>query len=274
MRLPDLGLIQDGPLFEGEGVENFGEAWINQFTEASSVPGLLYAKDGHLYNKEYCEIYIPMEYFDNGYATNKGVSIETLGLLYIRPYPNGKEGPIELLNLPAEINVMMYNFQLEEIKIHGRSLSVMTLKFLKDSYVLHQSIQKGREVAEAFLGYVLMGKLPKTLDYAKIIDIWWKNLEISGVSFKVPSKIFEMIIASIYRNPNNIKQRFGEYYGKQSTPNGYNYKTGNVRDVVEGLSTFSGMVYEDISRMITSGINNSISGEDEPVSPLEKVIHY
>lgn len=234
---------------------------------------ILYSKDGHINCREYCEIYIPMNYFEDNFAVNKGVSIETLGLLYIRSYPGGKEGPIQLLNLPAIINVMMYDFQNEEIKVHGKSMQVLTLKFLKDSYVFHQSIQKGREVAEMFLNYMLMGKLPKTLDYAKIIDIWWKNLEISGVSFKVPSKIFEMIIASIYRHPNDPKKRFSEYYGKNPT-NGYNYKTGNVRDVVEGLSTFSGMVFEDISRMITSGINNSIEGVEEPISPLEKVIYY
>jgi hypothetical protein len=234
----------------------------------------LYAKDGKLYASDYVEIYIPLDYFDDNFAINKGSSIETFGLVYIRSYPNGSEGKIQLLNIPAIINLMVYDFQNEEIKINGKTLHVTTLKYLKDSYVLHQSVQKGREVGEAFLNSMLMGKLPKTLDYAKIIDIWWKNLEIAGISYKVPSKIYEMIIASIYRSPNTIKERFGQYYGKQSQPNGYNYKTGNVRDVVEGLSTFSGMVFEDISRMITSGINNSIDNVDEPISPLEKVIYY
>jgi len=238
------------------------------------VSSLLYAKDGHIYSKDYCEIYVPTDYFTDKFAINKGVSIETIGLLYIRGYPKGEEGPLQLLNIPAIINIMMYDFSYDEIKIHGKSIQVMVLKYLKDSYVLHQSVQKGREVAEGFLNHMLMGKLPKTLDYAKIIDIWWKNLHISGVTFKVPSKIFEMIIANIYRNPNNVKQRFGEYYGRQTNPNGYNYKTGNVRDVVEGFSTFSGMIFEDISRMITSGINSSIEGVDEPVSPLEKIIYY
>ena len=235
---------------------------------------VLYAKDGKLLTNTYMEIYIPLDYFDGNFAVNKGSSIETIGLLYTRAYNDGAEGPIKLLNIPAVINVMVYDFQQEEIKVNGKSLQVMTLKYLKDSYVLHQTVQKGREVPEAFLNSMLMGKLPNTLNYAKVIDIWWRNLIISGVSYKVPSKIYEMIIANIYRNPNNVKQRYGEYYGKQTNPNGYDYKTGNVRDVVEGLSTFSGMVYEDINRMITSGINNSLDGIEEPVSPLEKIIYY
>jgi hypothetical protein len=238
------------------------------------VASNLYAKDGKLYTNTYMEIYIPMDYFNDKFAVNKGVSIETIGLLYTRVYTDGNEGPIKLLNIPAIIDVIMYDFQPEEIKVKGKSLEVLTLKFLKDSYVLHQTVQKGREVAEVFLNTILMGKLPKTLSYAKVIDIWWRNLEISGVSYKVPSKIYEMIIANTYRNPHNVKERYGEYYGTQSPPNGYDYKTGNVRDVVEGLSTFSGMVFEDISRMITSGINNSLDGTEEPISPLEKVIYY
>jgi hypothetical protein len=242
------------------------------------MAGVLYAKDGKIYNNCYMEIYIPLDYFDvaGGYkfAVNKGSAIETIGLVYTRAYENGVEGPIKLLNIPAILNIMIYDFQQEEIKINGKPMTVVTLKFLKDSYVLHQTVQKGRELAEAFINYMLMGKLPRTLNYAKIIDIWWRNLEMSGVTFKVPSKIYEMIIANIYRNPANVKQRYGEYYGKQSNPSGTDYKTGNVRDVVEGLSTFSGMVFEDISRMITSGINNSLDGVEEPVSPLEKVIYY
>lgn len=83
-----------------------------------------------------------------------------------------------------------------------------------------------------------------------------------------------MIIASIYRNPNNPKERYGQLYGKQHNPTGYDYSTENVREVVKNLSTFSGMVFEDIGSMITSGINNTANNVDESISPLEKVIHY
>ena len=234
----------------------------------------LYAKDGKIYANQYLEIYVPIDYFTGKIAQDRGISIVTLGLLYIRSYTGGKEGPLQLLNIPTIIEVMVYDTEIDEIKIEGKSIQVRVLKYMKDSYIFLQYIPKGREIAEVFMNSILSGKLPKTLDYAKIIDIWWKNLEVAGVNFQVPSKILEMIVANIYRSPNDPKLRFGEYYGKQSTPNGYNYTTGNVRDVVEGMSTFSGMVFEDISRMITSGINSSMEGEEEPISPLEKIIYY
>ncbi len=238
------------------------------------MAGILYAKNGKIYCNDYMEIYVPMIFFDDGIAFNKGASIETLGLLYTRATQGGVEGPIRFFNVPVVINVMLYNFRNETIRVNGRSIDVMTLEYPKDSYVLHQTVTKGREVAEAFLETILNGKLPKTLDYRRIINLWWRNLDISGVSFKVPSKIYEMIIASIYRNPNNPKERYGQYFGRQASPSGFDYKTGNVRAVVKELSTFSGMVFEDIGTMISNGINNSIEGKEEPESPLEKIIHY
>jgi len=235
---------------------------------------LLYAKDGRIYSKDYLEIYIPSDYEADGFAINKGDSFETIGIVYIRSYANGVEGPIKLLNIPSIVNISTYDISNDEIKVNGRTIKVIVSKYLKDSYILHQSIQEGKGIAESFLNTMLMGKLPRTLQYSKILDIWWRNLEIANVNFKVPSKIYEMIIASIYRNPNNFKERYGQHYGRQSNPNGYDYATGNVRGVVEGLSTFSGLVFEDINRMITTGINNSIEGNEEAVSPLEKIIYY
>lgn len=234
----------------------------------------LYAKDGKIYCKDYMEVYIPKEYFANGLATNEGNSIETLGIVYARVYENGNAGKMQLINLPASVKFNNYDFEESSITIHGKTIDVMVLKYLKDSYVIHQTLTNGREVAEAFLSMVLGGKVPKTLRYEQILDMWWKNLEISGISFKVPSKMFELIIAAIYRNPNNVKERFGQLYGKEANPDGSNYKTDNVRNVVKNLSTFSGIVFEDISSMLTSAVNNSTDGVEEPISPLEKIIYY
>lgn len=236
--------------------------------------GILYAANGKLFCNDYMELYVPMEYFNNNMAFNKGASIETFGTIYVREFPKGEPGPFRLLNAPTVIDVMVYDFSHETIKVHGKNVDVVTLKYIKDSYVMHQSVTKGRTVAEDFLALLLAGKLPRTLNYAQVLDIWWRNLQISGINYKVPSKIYEMIIASIYRNPHNTKERYGQYYGRQTNPSGYDYKTEKVKDAVKDLSTFSGMVFEDIGLMISNGINNTIDNVDEPVSPLEKIIHF
>ena len=236
--------------------------------------GVLYAEDGKIYNNEYIEIYIPMDYFDGGVAQNHGSSIETLGILYLRSYKDGTPGDIKLLNIPVVMEFMLYSSHNDTLDVHGIKVDCIAMEYPPKSYIIHQTLPKGREVANKFLDTVLAGKLPKTISYAKLMDIWWRNLEMSGISYKVPSSIFEMIYASIYRNPHNVKERYGQVYGKLSNPTGYDYKTENVRAVVKDLSTFSGMIFEDIGTMISNGITNSLNGEEEEVSPLEKIIHY
>lgn len=236
--------------------------------------GLLHAENGKILASEYLEIYIPQSYFDDGIAQNRGDKIESFGVAYIRGFKGGNPGEIKLFNIPTVQEFMVHESKFDTITVHNIKIDCLTLEYPKDSYIIHQTLPKGREIANAFMAIVLGGKLPKTINYADLIDIWWKNLEISGISYNVPSKIFEMILASIYRNPNNTKQRYGQLYGKRTNPEGYDYKTANVRSVVKDLSTFSGMVFEDIGAMISNGINNSNQGIEEPVSPLEKIIHY
>lgn len=236
--------------------------------------GTLYAESGHIYTSECLEIYVPTKYFADNVAVNEGGNITTLGILYCAVVKNGTPGTIKLFNVPTTISIMNYETHNTSINVGGNVIDVLALSYLPGQIVMHQTLPKGREIANDFLDKMLAGKLPKTLNYSKIIDIWWKNLEISGISYKVPSKLFEMIIAAIYRDPNNPKRRYGQKYGMQTPPNGFDYTTDNVRNVVKNLSTFSGMVFEDMGAMISNGINNDLNGVEEPVSPLEKIIYY
>lgn len=236
--------------------------------------GLLYAKDGKMFCNEYMEIYIPEEYFETGMATSEGASIESFGVVFLRGYPNGVAGKFQMLKVPVMVNFIVYEHHNEIIEIMGKQIGVMTLQYAKDQYVMRQSVTKGREVGEFFMGLELGGRLPKVLTYESIIDLWWKNMEMAGVNYKVPSSIYEMIISTTYRDPNNMKRRYGQKYGAQTNPNGLDYARSNVRNVVKDLSTFSGMVFEDMGMMISNGINNSINNIEEPESPLEKIIHY
>ena len=231
---------------------------------------LFYPEHSKLYASQYLEIMIPISYFADKFAVNKGSCIETLGILFLR---TDKDKTIKLFTVPTIIELNVVDTEEDSVTVHGKHIPVLIMKYLKGSYVMHQTIPQSRDIAAVFTDYILAGKLPNVISYTKLVDLWWRNLEISGVSYKVPSKIFELILANIYRSPNNMKKRYGQYYGKQANPTGLDYKTGNVRDIVESLSTFSGMVFEDINRMITSGIDNTLNQVEEPVSPLEKIIH-
>lgn len=230
----------------------------------------LYTKEHLCYAKDYIEIYIPLDYFEDDLAVNKGNRISTFGLLFVK----GKTGDYFFIDVPVTIDLQLYDSEDTEITIKGKKIPVKALKYMKDSLVFDPSIVQTFNDGEKWVTMILNGKVPKCLNYAKIIDIWWKNCIISNTDSKCVTKVFELVLAAMYRSGEDFKHPYRQVYGKRTEQVGYDYATGNVRDVVESLSTFSGMVFEDISRMITSGINNSIEGVEEPVSPFEKIIHY
>lgn len=236
--------------------------------------GVLYAENGKIFTREYLEVYIPKDYFDSGIATNHGATVETFGIGSCRIFKGDEPGEMQLFDVPVNTELTVYNTRNDTIQIKDRMIDVLCLEYLPKSEVMHQSLPKGREVSNAFLSAVLAGKLPSSINYADTINMWWENLEIAGISYKVPATIYEMILASTYRNPNNPKERYGQLYGRQDNPTGYDYETANVRNVVKQLSTFSGMVFEDMGSMVSSGILNAENNVEEPVSPLEKIIHY
>lgn len=240
------------------------------------MSSLLYSKEGNIHNSRYAEIYIPTIYFTDkpAFAINTGSTIETIGILYCRGYTDGKPDDMQMLNAPVNIVLNVYELSEDTITIANQSMDVIVSKYPKDSQMFLQDIVRGREVAQIFKSYLTTGKLPSTLNYVDIIDLWWKNMELAGVPFNLPSKMYESIIATIYRNPKNTKQRYGQYYASNPRATGHDYSTGNIRKVVANLSTASGMMYEDLGVMITNGVNNAINNVDETVSPLEKILYY
>mgnify|MGYP003318621993 CR=1 FL=1 len=156
---------------------------------------ILYADAGKLKTHECLEIYIPTSYFADGIAVNEGESVKTFGILYCATVKDGNKGPIKLFSVPTVISVMNYESQNTLVKVGSNNIEVVALSYLPDQIIMHQTLPKGRTIASDFLNMMLNGKIPNTLNYNQIINIWWKNLEISGISYKVPSKMFEMIIA-------------------------------------------------------------------------------
>lgn len=220
-------------------------------------------------------MYFPMEYFDkNYYAQNLGNKVNIFGVFPCQEFIDGKPQGIKVFKIPTFIDIRTYETTIDVIEFNGQSMSVMKSSYPKDSILFTKSIPKSVQISEKMLSLIIDGKLPSIIPYPDIINILWKNLEISGVNFKVPSAIYEALIMTMCRNKHNLKERFGIHYGKTSDSNPYDYIQLNTRNAVASLSTFAGIVFEDMDKMIGNGIVNSINNIDEPVSPLEQILYY
>ena len=224
----------------------------------------------------YCEFYIPMSYFDSKWAVMGSDKIRTIGLFNVGLFnPKGEIKELKLFNLPTQCEINVYETERRVVEYgHMEATDCMVLKFVKDQVVMQDSVIEDSEFAQTFLDIIMKGKLPNTIPYDKALDIWRKNLELTNVNFNVPSSVLEMILATCYRDKNNIQKKFSSVAGSDKDVSMYDYTMLNIRRICQYSSTFTGMTFEDINSMITTSLNRSREKKSEMESPVEKIIKY
>jgi hypothetical protein len=153
-------------------------------------------------------------------------------------------------------------------------MKVLVSSYPKGSILFPRDIPENQTIAEKVIHLIMGGSLPSIVEYPDIINILWKSLDIAGIDLNVSSTLYEALIATMCRNKRNIKERFGISYGRNMAVGPTDYIQLNTADAVANLSTFSGMIFEDIDAMVANGVANTINEVEEPISPLEKIIHY
>lgn len=228
------------------------------------------------------EAYIPTAYYDMGIATEYGGErVEVLGLFNARFFSDedGKKpiGELATINIPTTINVYpstTENRTIQLIKDVDED-TYKVLKFYNGSTFTDKYIIKKAKNAEAFLKVLESGKIPRTIPYEKIIEIWTTNMQMNDVTMPdVPMSNREMIVAEIYRDRKNPAYRYGIRAGKNPGISSYDYIPANSRTLTKYSSTFAGLTFEDFDTMVTNGLNISKSGRKQAQSPIEEIIKY
>ena len=230
----------------------------------------------------YLECYIPVEYFNMGIAVEYGGDcLEVLGLFNARPFKDseGKQPypKLETVAQPTTIRVYPTTFETKEMKLvpDVESDQYAVLKFYEGDIFTKVFFIQSAKNSESFLKILESGKLPPTIPYSKVFDIWTKNMYMNGVKMPdVPAANREMIISEIYRDAANPSRPFATRIGKDPKTSEYAYITANSRAICKYNSTFAGLTFEDFDTMVTNGLNINKSGRTESESPIEKIIKY
>ena len=208
-----------------------------------------------MFNGEYMEAYIPLSFFKSGLAENYGERINVLGLINVREFDkNNKPLKLETLNFPSMVNI--YPTEVSESKgvtlIPGNPAEdYLIAKFYRGDKFMDSAVKSDSTYVELFLNLLLRGKIPHSIPYTKVLNLWEKNLEINQVHLGVPNSILELIIREVYRNPEKPEEPFAKFIGKD--PAGvseYCYGTANMRTICARNSTFAAMTFEDFDSMV------------------------
>lgn len=240
------------------------------------LKGLL-RKDGdkYVFTGEELRVYVPEDYFDKNMASDLGSYLSTFGLLTAHVVKNGEVGPLETINLPTTIN--MYPTELDKatlalIEGDEEQERYRVAKFYNGDTLTDGSIVKDSTNVERFLKILTGGKVPKTIPYSKVLEVWQKNLDINGIKLGVSSSVLEILIREIYRDPNKPELPFAYALAENPKHSDYNYRAVNIREICARNSTFAALTFEDMDQMINSSLNITRYGKKQSLSPIEKIL--
>ena len=226
----------------------------------------------------YMEVYIPEYYEEKNAAEMVGSNFRTLGILNFAIYDSDKKNKIikrGVFNLPVEIVTSPSSHRTEELDLVGKGKEKYTvLEYYKMDVLCNSVIPCSIDSFSLCLNILLGGKLPNTIPYDAIIDVWANSFVMNGADFDIPDLIKEFIIAQIYRDPKNYMNTFGSTLAKKPNGNQYDYITMNPRELTSSKSVFNGIVFEDMDRMLTNGVVMSKKKKGETISPMEQVLKF
>ena len=251
--------------------------------EASSTPKRVaneFVDDGEyiIFKGKYMEVYVSEYYFEKDAAELIGTDIKTLAVLNYRTFQDidgKKPNPLKVFNLP--IQIMMYPSAIEDrtIDLVGKGKEkYKVLKFYTDDKLCQNVAAANKNTFVLCMNIILSGKLPPTIPYNAIYEIWDTSYRLNDVSFDIPDLVKELIIAQVYRDPKNIVNTFGSVLAKNPRADMYGYKAVDQRTVASAQSAFNGLIFEDYDRMLISGINGTREHRRENISPMEEIMKY
>ena len=237
-------------------------------------------------NAPYAEAYIPEELFksiekesqiNSAVAFMDGDAVTTVGIFNMRFFPSEETSqrdkvPLRTFNYPSPITTYPDDVVKMSLTLGDAEESVYyVLKYTRGSIMMPVNNPKDSGNCEKFLNMMMRGKIPNSIPYSQILEIWNKNFNINGIAPGVPSVILQAIIAEQARCKDDPTQPFRKEIGKGKAGE-HDYTFANVRTVASYTSVFNALTFEDMSQMLTTSINMTRSGTKQNRSPVEKVL--
>lgn len=228
------------------------------------------------------EIYIPIYYFDKKIAIENGDKFELFAIFNLKIFntvnPDRKSAKLLTFKFPSTIITQPNSSETEDIElIKGAGTQrYRVLKYFKgDKLMTTINVVQSIDNVEKFIDLLNAGKLPNTIEYNMVLNLFLKNLEINNVDLNVPSVVLEAMITEVYRYKNDRSIPFRRVVGKANKKiSEYEYITANMREIAELGSTFTALTFEDIDTMINASLNRELYNRDEAQSPVEKILNY
>lgn len=226
-------------------------------------------KDDVILNDTF-EIYIPIDFFEDGLAEDLGNMVNLFGLVPVGIFEKDKFSHFDTLNIPMWHKYNVFESDTKDINIPGLGMTkCKVLRYLKGHQLCGAMLLEDSSNAQMFLRQITYGKVPTTIPYNRVLTVWQKNQRLNAVNFGVPSITQEVVLSCCYRYKKDPSKKFAEIYGKDPHTNLFDYEMAGIRRICQVTSTFTGITFESFDDTVTMSLNRSRDHKKETDSPLE-----
>jgi hypothetical protein len=209
-----------------------------------------------------CFIPRMFEDFQGFYVENTTVS--SMGIFPVKFYDkNDKEIFHTTMIVPCQLTLNIYS-DIQETPEH------YILTYDPGAEVCALNINQSYVNAEFYLNQVLIYSSTPQLPYNLITELMWRCLEINHVDLTGISMVYELMARSLCKIPGTNKP-FAMLYGKGGV-DPMSYEKLRYREAVQKTSVLSGILFEDISMALDTGLSQTLNGVAPIDTPLEKII--
>lgn len=184
---------------------------------------------------------------------------------------NGKASKLMPFNFPTMFLCKPYEIEkVKNLKLDNTEPSdYRLLKFKKGDEVVSQTrVPMLIDNVEIFFKMaVITGKIPTTIPYDKLWELFEESARLNGFSFKVSVQLFGILISGICRDSKDISKPFKD----TDMSNMNDYRPININMVPKFISPYSAIVSENWDDSLRAAILMK-DKKEIPYSPLEKIV--
>lgn len=222
--------------------------------------------EGMLVNKYKMKLFIPRLMEELGNFVREVDNIECMGILPVKFYDkNDKEVLSTRMMVPVMVTFNIYNEIQEDIDNY-------IVTYEPNSEICSLAMQKTYVNCEFFINQVYLYSKSPQIPYKLLTEMMFTCLELNGTDLTGPSITYELLARRVCRMKGHDEKSFAYAYGNDPNIDQLSYEKLAFREAVHKAGILNAVLFQDISKGMTTGLAQTLNGRKPTETPLEKII--
>ena len=221
--------------------------------------------EGMLKNKLAMRIYIPKVLENMSGFVKETTLITTMGIAPVEFLGNNQQVMLStIMIVPVMLDFNLYDEPQETVDNY-------IITYQPGSEICSLNIQQSSVNVEAFLNQVYLDSSKPQVPYNMLTDLMFRCLDMNKTDLTGPSIVYELLARRLCKGEGRYS--FAKVYGKDPLVDPMSYRKVNFRTCVQESGVSASIFFQDLSKSINIGLQQTLNGEKSEETPLEMIIN-